>query len=86
MIDNAFGLILVQHGAGMDSNVHEGLGCLVDVLSLVPGAVGKKGTRDTFSNVGVEVVLVDGQLFVIDVDFDTFHQIGQLVFDISGPT
>jgi len=83
MIDHTLRLVLVQHRAGMNPHAHPVLGGFVDLVPMILGTVHEKSTDDTLSNVGVDVVLVNAQLLVVDIDLYSLHQSSQLLFDIS---
>ena len=71
MVDYAFGQILEQHGAGMDADAHVELGGLVDFLPMIFGTIHKEATDNAFADVGILVILVDGELGVSHVDLDS---------------
>jgi hypothetical protein len=82
MVDDAFGLVFEEHRGRMDADGETRLGCFVDILACVEGAVREEGAGDAFADVCVLVVLVDAQFLVVDIDFDPFHEPGQLLPDI----
>lgn len=73
MIDNTLRLVLVQHRTWMYSHTHSVLGGFVDLLAMITCAVHEETTDDALTNVSVEIVLVDTQLFVTHVDLDPLH-------------
>ena len=83
MVDQAFWLVLVQHWAGMDADAEVVLGGFVDFVFVVFGAIHKETWDYALADVGVNVVFVDAELFVVDIDFHAFQQPGELLFDIS---
>lgn len=70
----------------MDAYGHVELGGFVDLLPMVLGAVHEEPTDDALADVGVLVILEDGQLGVRYIDLDTFQQSSQLLLDLPRTT
>ena len=67
----------------MDSDIESRFCCFINILSLIDGTVGKEGAGDAFSDIGVLIIFEDAEFLIIDIDFYSFHEGGELVFDIS---
>jgi len=86
MINNALGLIFVEHWTRMYPHIHPRFQSLVNLLSVIECTIGEKRTCDTFPYICIEVIFVDTELLIVDIHFNSLKQIWELLFDISGST
>ena len=59
MVNDALGLVFVEHRTGMYSDAQHGFGCFVYIFTVVSGAVSEESTGYAFPNVGVLIVFVN---------------------------
>jgi hypothetical protein len=53
VVNNALGLVLVEHGTWMNADIHAEFGCFVDILAMVFSTVYEETANDAFADVGI---------------------------------
>lgn len=76
----------MQHRTWMYPYIHVVLGGLVHLITMILCAVHEESTDDAFTDVGVVVVLVNAQLFVVYVYLYTLKQAGELLLYVTSTT
>lgn len=85
VVHHALGLVLVQHGAGVNPHAHPVLRRLVDLVPVQLGAVHEVPLHDALPDVRVHVIFVDAQLLVRYVHLYPLQQGHQLLLHVPGP-